>query len=318
MFSILKRRAQTTAQAGIGFHPDGVSVAVVERPRGMGTTLTHCSFHPAQGSEAQLSELMHQAAELRLKAVPSVFVMEPGSYSLLQMEAPNVEPNEVRAAVRWRIKDLIDFHIDDATIDVFDLPIAQRGGSARLMYVVVARTSLIQERVDLINRAGINLFAIDVTELCLRNVAALLGSDKGAVAMLYLSPHFGMIEISQKNVLCLTRRIEISSTDYGVDNTINSGLFGEPLLDTLVLEIQRSLDHYESHYGQGTPTALLVVPCSDDTSRLVQYVGENLAVGVEPMTLTDELAGLEEVSSDDLSLCLPAIGAALRAEAWTP
>ena len=313
MLSILKGRTQTTAQAGIGFHPDGISVAVVDRPRGTGKTLTHCSFHPAQGSEAQLSELMHQAAQLRLKATPSVFVMEPGSYSLVQMEAPHVEPNEVRAAVRWRIKDLIDFHIDDATIDVFDLPIAQRGGSARLMYAVVARTSLIQERVDLINRAGINLLAIDVTELCLRNIAALLSSDQGAVAMLYLSPHFGMIEISQESVLFLTRRIEISATDFSVDSTINSGNFGEPLLDTLVLEIQRSLDHYESQYGQGTPSAVLVVPCSGDTSRLVQYVGENLAVGVEPLALTDELSGLDEVSADDLSLCLPAIGAALRA-----
>ncbi len=47
--------------------------------------------------------------------------------------------NELRAAVRWRIKDLIDFHIDDAVIDVFEMPAHARGGPNRMMYAVKAR-----------------------------------------------------------------------------------------------------------------------------------------------------------------------------------
>ena len=44
--------------------------------------------------------------------VVATCVMPLGSYNLLQIEAPKVPPEELRSAVRWRVKDLIDFPID--------------------------------------------------------------------------------------------------------------------------------------------------------------------------------------------------------------
>jgi len=55
-----------------------------------------------------------------------------------------------QGALRWRIKDLIDFHINDAALDVFDLPRcrARRQGARNVR--VAARTEAIQKRADLL------------------------------------------------------------------------------------------------------------------------------------------------------------------------
>ena len=39
-------------------------------------------------------------------------------YQLLQIEAPAVPPDELRAAARWHIRDLVSGHVDDITLDV--------------------------------------------------------------------------------------------------------------------------------------------------------------------------------------------------------
>ena len=46
---------------------------------------------------------------------------------MLSLEAPAVPREELKTAVGWRLKDMLDFHIDDATIDVLAIPGAQAG-----------------------------------------------------------------------------------------------------------------------------------------------------------------------------------------------
>ena len=70
-------------------------------------------------------------ARLPNRRAPTVSVLDPDSYRLLLVEAPDVPADELRAAVRWRVKDLIDFHVDDAVIDVFEMPQHARGGRRR-------------------------------------------------------------------------------------------------------------------------------------------------------------------------------------------
>src|SRR6266850_1315246 len=56
---------------------------------------------------------------------------------------------EARAgAVEKRIKDLLDYHVDDATLDVLDIP-PESGPAGRThsMYAVAARNEVIKERV---------------------------------------------------------------------------------------------------------------------------------------------------------------------------
>src|SRR5262249_33521266 len=133
-------------------------------------------------------------------------VLSPELYSLRQVDPPAVEPSELREAARWSIKDLVDFSVEDAIVDAFPSPEA-RGKPARLN-VVAARHKLLQIQVETLERSGLDLVAIDVLELALRNVSQLLPSDARGVALLHVLPPLGVLTLSCSGWLWFSRQLE--------------------------------------------------------------------------------------------------------------
>ncbi len=117
---------------GVGLRADGVCVVRVERVAGRLPALTLADFRP-WGDQGQEKVLARVASDYDLERSRCTTVLDASEYSLLLTEAPDVPPDELRAAIRWRIKDLIDFHINDATLDVFDLPGEKAAGRTRSM-----------------------------------------------------------------------------------------------------------------------------------------------------------------------------------------
>src|SRR5208282_1745258 len=95
---------------------------------------------PPGGDAAAIAATVKAA---NLPRLPVSAVMRPDDYQLALVEAPDVPPAELRAAMRWRLKDAIDFRVEDAIIDVFDVPDQNRGGHGRMMYAVAARRGAI-------------------------------------------------------------------------------------------------------------------------------------------------------------------------------
>lgn len=277
-----------------------------------------------------------------LQQARAATVMAPGSFSLLLVEAPEVDPTELKAAVRWRIKDMLDFHIDDAVIDVFDIPGQKERGRTHMMYVVAARANLVQSRIDLLEQSSLALDVIDIPELTQRNVAALLPEDGAGVALLSFSDGAGLITLSQHATLYLARGIDVGldalvpgpADDDAVSAPTPAGLTldtpfapaGEGLsfgdiaperqraFDSIVLEIQRSLDYYESHFSQPPISALVISPLEREVPGIVEYLATNLGVPVRMLDLNAVLESAQVLDSATQARCLPAIGAALRHE----
>jgi MSHA biogenesis protein MshI len=262
--------------------------------------LKHC-LYAAREAHDPLTRLVDRLSVRRARAVS---VLEPAAYQLLLVEAPDVPDDELRAAVRWRIKDLIDFHIDDAVIDVFEVPAHSRGAQNRTMYAVTAKADLIKQQVESLEAAGLKLDVIDIPELSLRNVASLLESGERGVALLYVAEQSSILLLVRQGVLYLTRRIET-----GVQTLADAGGLRADLVAGLALEIRRSLDYFESHYEQTSIQAL-------STCGLEQQDRESLArdlsVAVSPVDLASLVDSDVELSDELLRRCLPAVGAALR------
>ncbi|MCW8890098.1 MAG: hypothetical protein OQL20_05500 [Sedimenticola sp.] len=303
----LKKRVKSSLRVGLGFHTDGLSLTAIDCADNQ-CRIESCAFFEGEPSAVLSDQLIDTVKSLGLRGVPTVAVLAPGSYSLFQVEKPEVENEELKSAIRWRIKDLLDFHIDDAVLDIFDLPQSQRKSGPGMMYVVVAKQSLIQQYVDQIEEAGLEIDAIDITELTLRNVLALTGGAEQSQALLYLPPRYGMIEIVQGDTLFLNRRIEINGSDLE-----EQGGFGlDESLDSLVLELQRSLDYHESQFGMGAVSTISIIAPESRRDRLREYADQNLAAKVSLLDLNGILQGVESIDSLTLYRCLPAIGAALR------
>ena len=309
MFALLKKKVDKQKQVALCADDEGVTVARISRPRDLAPILDLCVSHPTPSVSVQGAEMSQLAKTLELDRHLCVTTLGLGSYSLLFVEAPDVKPTELRAAIRWRIKDLIDFHIDDAVIDVFEVPNQKATGKNSMMYAVVTRTSTVRQQIELLAGAGLNLEVIDIPELALRNVSALLPEDVAGVALLYLARRNGLIVLTRQGTLYLSRRIELGLEQLGTNLDD-----AEPKLDRIVVEIQRSLDYYESHFLQPAITNVVVTPLPEPLQGAAEYLAEQLGISVRCMDINSMIDVDPPVAADIQSRCLLAIGAALRRE----
>lgn len=248
--------------------------------------------------------------ERDLQQIPCIGVLRPGDYSLVLVDAPEVPAAEMRSAMRWQVRELIDFHIDDAVIDVFDAP-ERDGHAARRLYTVAARRGKVVGLIELLEGAGLDLQTIDIPELALRNLAARLPEDAGGVAMIDLDRQQGLMTVTRQEELYFSRRI-----DCGAERLLGAGPEGEftpaleGMLDGLSVEIQRSLDYYERHFNQPTVAGIVMGPVPGIAPQACEYLQSRLGVPVRWLDAEAD-CGLA-LPTTTLVDSLAAIGGALR------
>ncbi len=321
LFSIFNRHQKAGALVSVGISREGVGVASVSRSDAESPVLELCDFREAADEEERRSALKALTREHGLDQATCCSIMEPDAYSLLLVEAPDVPRDELKAAMRWRIKDLIDFHIDDAEDDVFDVPDQKRATTSRLMYVVAAKAQVVRERVELLESVGLTLSAIDVPELALRNMAALLPEDVAGLALVHLSADSGLIVLTHQATLYLARRFplglgNLESSWAGQEDGPGDGWPPgiREVLDALVVEIQRSLDYYESHFAQAPIRHLVVAPMAVQVPGMTEYLARQLGLSARMVDLNAVIDSGRVMDAELQARCTPIIGEALRVE----
>ncbi|MBA1147174.1 pilus assembly protein PilM [Ectothiorhodospiraceae bacterium WFHF3C12] len=236
----------------------------------------------------------------------AVMALPHTAYQLLQIEAPDVDPAELRAAVRWRIKDLIDYHVEDAVVDVIDVPQPEGRSGGHSMYALAARRNDVRAYADAAEGAGLDVEAVDVAEMALRNIAELAPEQGGGLAVAALAARGGLIVISRGETLYLARHLE-----YGAE-----GLTSEPEVygDSLALEMQRSLDYYESQLSAAPASRVLLAPFGSDRSAVLDMLQEQLPVPCAGLSVDQVMDIAEGVEHPADYATLLALGAALRQE----
>lgn len=299
-------------------HPGWVALAVTERDircvyghyDGTGTPeVLRLAAEPIEDAE----NLGKSAKNLDLAGHRCATVLQPGDYQLLVLDAPNVPQEELRAAIRWRIKDMIDYHVDDATVDVLDIPVDKAAsGRSRSMFAAAARNDVIQACVEKFHGAGVPLSVIDIPETAQRNLSALY-EDKGrGAAMLYLGEESGLLTISYSGELYLSRRLDIPLAALTRDEELQQR---EELFQRILLELQRTLDHLERQFPWVIVTKLLLAPEPTETA-LAEFLRSNLDVAVIPVDLRDKISFTEGNAEPGLQWQLfHLIGASLRYDA---
>lgn len=287
----------TTSGSLLGIEVGSDGVAVVEMDLNpQGPVLRHCQLLSA---ETETADPLDQLTASRL---PCNWVLSSEQYSLLLLEAPKVEPEEMREAVRWQIKDLINFPVDQAVLDIFDLP--EAGSRSRHMIYAVAAQRKYIEAISAQSRAArLKLSSIDIAELALRNIALLLPTDERGLAIVRIQKGRGNLVLIRQGQLYLSRQFELPY-QAGVDESLPE--------DNLVLELQRSLDYYERQMVQAPPTRILL--CGDNIrpEKITDGIRSSLPVQVEYLQLAKLLKADEGFDESLLQRCVGAIGAALR------
>lgn len=218
-------------------------------------TRPHLRQYAVQSMDAGTADRL--ARSIGVTQYACLSLLAPAEYQVIQVERPNVPAAELKTAVRWRVKDLLDHHVEDVTLDVLEVPPSDEvAARAPHMYAIAARNDVVQSRVRTCAAAGVGVTVIDIPETAQRNIAALYEEDDRAVAALHCNEQGGLLTINFRGELYFTRRIEVSFDDIGADDLDTRNNAHE----RIVVELQRSLDHFERQHRALSINRLLLGP----------------------------------------------------------
>ncbi|MDF2179145.1 MSHA biogenesis protein MshI [Aliiglaciecola sp. CAU 1673] len=200
---------------------------------------------------------------------PCRVAFSTNKYQLLLVEKPNVPEQELGQALRWTVNDLIGAQ-EEMLVDYFDLPV-QSAGANKVNLVAVSQ-ALVKEVVYGIYESGLELQHIGIEELC---QCDLLDTSKEAQITLIQEPGEEVcLSIIKDGKLFFSRRLrgyeQLSS--YGLEQIQSS------VVDTLSLEIQRSMDYFEGQLRQAPVKRILIcmdTPFQQDLRLMLQ---QNMAL----------------------------------------
>jgi MSHA biogenesis protein MshI len=273
-------------------------------------TVVRCEYHETGTVSASSLEKLRRETDIGSHDVTAL--LAPGEYQILLVEAPNVPIEEMKTAVRWKIKDGLNFHIDDATVDMVRIPTSKFGsGRPQSLYAIAAANSVIQERIGLFEQAKLDLDVIDIPEMAQRNIAALFEREDRALVMLAFDDYGGLMTFTAGGELYLSRRIEISVGQLlDADENLR-----EQYRDRIATELQRSLDYFDRQYNNLAVDMVLV--CVPDNTGLVEFLASELDAKVQKLDLSQamDISAVPALAdSEFVAHTLPTLGAALRQE----
>jgi MSHA biogenesis protein MshI len=211
-------------QLGIHISNDQISLAEIVREGDKEPRLSLFTAAPCSDPANRMNVLKELVEKHTLHKKHAVIVLHAEEYLIEQIEAPDVEDKEMLKSLKWRVKDLLDYPIEKASIDYLDMP-KHQDALQRKVYAVATKSSLIRERSMLVEDAGLIPDVIDISDLALTNLVPFhQNNDEEIIATLYFDQSYGIITFSRGNQLCLSRRL-----DYGIQSIIDSEPSAEEL-----------------------------------------------------------------------------------------
>ncbi|SFD66154.1 hypothetical protein [Pseudoalteromonas denitrificans] len=187
--------------------------------------------------------------------VAKVAVVLPSHmYQIVQMDKPNLSLNEIKQSLPWTVKDLVTIPAESIIADFIENPIKQ-GGQEKIS-VFVANKTILMPIINSVQKSKAELEHITCEELAL---TGLLEIESAANLIVY--QQLGQepsIQIIREGSLVFSRRLRgFTRLPSMAMEDLSMGL-----LDSFSLEVQRSIDFFESQLKQPPLKSLqLHLPC---------------------------------------------------------
>jgi MSHA biogenesis protein MshI len=254
-----------------------------------------------------------QSIRSSLKSCPCVTLMDDDGYQFTQFDAPPVPREERREALRWSLRETVDYPVETASLSVLDIP--GKGlpeGRAAGVLVVSADERAVRARAAPFEEAGVPLQAIDVPELAQRNIAALLEDQNRGLMLMHLGENGGLLTLTYQGELVFARRSDVSARKILESDPEQSVRIRE----RLVLGVQRSLDNIDRQHSH-ISVSRVVLSTYPHVEGLARELAKNIYVPVQELDLATviDFPNVPQLRDPVFqSRNLLAIGAALRGE----
>ena len=241
-------------------------------------------------NETQLTEhLMTVAERYDLFDIPMYWLLSPNDYQIFLIESLPVKQDEMREALTWRIRSLINFPIEEAVIDFFSLPAKKKSPENPMLAVAVSRSAQLRKYTELFSRSGLLVTTIDIPELAIRNLTSLVEDDEKSTAFVFIYDTTLLLNITRQKTLYFTRRINHPKS------------FTQSDFESIGLEILRYFDYFQSQWRYPSPTRIFISASNETLMSAIKALSEYLSARVEifpveklPPNLTTHLTNNHE------------------------
>ncbi|WP_191905887.1 pilus assembly protein PilM [Nitrincola iocasae] len=270
----LRNVKQTPDRAGLCISHDSISLVQANPASHTDAfSLTH-SLQAATNSPEQALELLKNwVSELGLQHAGVILTLEQEAFELIQMDKPDVPDADLKAATHWKLQEYLEYPVTEAISDIFEVPEGRHGHSNQL-FVAVARRSLLEKRIKLIRDAGLKPTYIDIAQLAMRNLIEGRLQTSDTVGIVHFHPNDSRLYICRNSQFYITRVINLGLNSLITDDEMQQ----LQLVDQFSLEVQRTMDYYDSHFGQSPVRQLHFVDRSGQLNWLPDAVTNMLGI----------------------------------------
>ncbi len=191
-------------------------------------------------------------------------VLAPHWYQLLPVDRPDGDDNEVANSLLWAVKDMVNIPVQNLHLDFFDSCLPNQPKVS----VVVMDKSELQKLVHGAVDSHLTIEGISIEELALCHA-----TPKNEQAKLIISHYAGqdlLFTVIRDGGLCMHRRVR-GFTDI---HSISEQDLAYGAADNLSLELQRSMDYFESQLRQA-PVSAVDILIDGANEALAKLVGAN-------------------------------------------
>ena len=238
----------------------------------------------------------------QLNTMPTYWLLTPADYQLFLIESLPVEPEEFNDALRWRIRSLITYPLEDAMLDYFKLP-NKKGTTtvSPMIAAVVARFMELSKTIQAMNKGGLRLTTIDIPELAMRNLTNFYENDEKSTAFIYFYKDIAILNITHQKTLYFTRHINLFLDDQKTYKNY----------EELSLDILRYFDYFQSQWRFPSPNRVFFASEKKEVANIAKSLSEFLGLAVEAFSLNFIAVDKTKLSLLQEKYLLP-IGCALR------
>lgn len=301
MLTLFKKKKCLTT-IGLQVSEDNLSLLVLDNSAAKPVIKDYISHtvntsHPIDKITQVVSEYIDQN---NLTEASCCLVLNDSDYQLLTIEAPPVPEEEMAEAVKWKIKDLLQFPVNEAIVDVFLQPDSHIEGKF-MANVVVAHKALIDKKRQYVESIGLQLGAIDIPELAYRNYIESSSHNEKNIALVLIKKDSGKLIVVNDSTVYFSRNFSVH---------YKGGLFDDLPENEIVLELQRSLDYYERQLKHAIPTDIIFVGENIIEDKITSITKDSLNQNI----LVESISGYEFSDEDSMSTSnvIASYGAALR------
>jgi len=260
----------------------------------------YAKFKKPNSGESAIEAIKESSAMAKIAQGRDVNIAVAGSSVIVRfIELPRMNEDELRNAIIFEAEKYIPFSVNEVIVD-HQLLIPHLGDNKMLVLLIAAKKDIINERLELVNQAGLSANILDVASLA--NINAFLTTAKRnkseIAAIINIGAKATDISIICEEVLYFTRSIQVGGDDLTKslmespslsykdaedlkinpkDKTAEVTEKTKAVLRTIVDEIRLSFSYYENQSGRNIEKVYLSGGAAK-SNNICQIMKENLDI----------------------------------------